>query len=57
MEAKEQAICSELKQVNEKAQTIESHQEAAQTALRARQKEKQKIQVKHLLVTLHDQSW
>ena len=57
MEANERKICSELEQVSEQAQTIESHQEAAQTALRARQKEKQKIQVKHLLVTLHDQSW
>ena len=55
MEAKEQEICTELKQVSEETQTIESHQEAAQTALRARQKEKQKIQVRQLLVALHNQ--
>lgn len=45
MEAKEQEICKDLQQVSEEAQTIESRQDTAQAALRARQKEKQKIQV------------
>lgn len=53
MEAKEQEILRDLEEVNKETETIESRQEAAQAALRARQKEKQKIQVCFLLVSLH----
>ena len=57
MEAKEQEILRDLEEVNKETETIESRQEAAQAALRARQKEKQKIQVCFLLVSLHKTLW
>ena len=53
MEAREEEICRDLEKVNEEAQTIESRQEAAQAAFRARQKEKQKIQVRLQLLALY----
>lgn len=46
MEAKEEEICKDLEQFNEETRTIESRKEAAQVALRARQKEKQKKHVR-----------